>query len=97
MKNGEKLRAEVARKLNDWDSDNHQNIKFLLRISNFCIKEVMNYVKVCNRIEAMLEAEKTDDTSILKKVLDHKGLLNSDSQIGKIACTISKSNRKIIV
>ena len=28
MENEEKLRAEVARKLNDWDSQNHQNIKF---------------------------------------------------------------------
>ena len=34
IKNREKLRAEVARKLNDWDADNHKNIKFILNISN---------------------------------------------------------------
>ena len=28
MENEEKLRAKVARKLNDWDADNHKNIKF---------------------------------------------------------------------
>ena len=45
------------------------------------IEEVMSYVKVCDRNEAMIEAEQTGDTSIFtfKKVLDHQGPLKSDS------------------
>ena len=41
----------------------------------------MSYVKVCDRIEAMIEAEQTGYTPIFtfKKVLDNLGLLNSDS------------------
>ena len=61
MENGEKLRAE---KLNNWDSQNHQNFKFLLKIGDSGVEEVMSYVKVCDRIEAMIEAEKSGDTSI---------------------------------
>ena len=64
MENGEELRAEVARKLNDWDSQSHKNIKFLLKISDSGVEEVMSYVEVCDRIEAMIEAEESSDTSI---------------------------------
>ena len=41
----------------------------------------MSYVEVCDRIEAMIEAEQSGDTSIFtfKKILDHQGLLKSDS------------------
>ena len=56
MENKEKLRAEVARKLNDWDIDNHKNIKFILNLGNMGIEQVMSYVEVCDRIEAMIEA-----------------------------------------
>ena len=34
MDNGEKLRAEVVRKLDTWDSDNHKNIKLLVSIGD---------------------------------------------------------------
>ena len=33
-KNGEKVRARVAKKINDDDADNHQNIKFLLELGD---------------------------------------------------------------
>ena len=79
MENGEKLRAEVARKLNDWDSQNHKNIKFLLKIGNSGVEEVMSYAEVCDRIEAMIEAEESGDTSIFtfKELIDHQGPLTS--------------------
>ena len=64
IENREKLRAEVARKLNDWDADNHKNIKFILHIGNMGIEEVMSYVEVCDRIEAMIETEQSGNTSI---------------------------------
>ena len=70
MENRERLRAEVVRKLNDWDSDNHQNTKFLLKIGDCCIKEVMSYIKVYDRIEAIIKTEQIDNISIFisKKV-----------------------------
>ena len=64
MENRKKLRAKVARKLNNWNADNHKNIKFLLDIGNTGIEQIMSYVEVCDRIEAMIEAEQSGDTSI---------------------------------
>ena len=64
IENEENLRTEVARKLNDWDADNHKNIKFILNIGNMGIEQVMSYVEECDRIEAMIEAEQSGDTSI---------------------------------
>ena len=57
MDNGKKLKAKVIRKLDTWDADNHQNIKLLVCISNSGIEDIMSYVKVCDYIEAMIEAE----------------------------------------
>ena len=58
------MRAKVARKLNDWDADNHKNIKFILDIGDNGIEQIMSYVEVCDRIEAMIEAEQSGNTSI---------------------------------
>ena len=81
IKNKEKLRAEVARKLNNWDTDNHKNIKFNLNIGNTGIEQVMSYVEICDRIEAMIEAKESGNTSIFtfNKILDHQGPLKSGS------------------
>ena len=51
------------------------------------IEEVMSYVEVCNRIEAMIEAEQSGDTSIfaLKKIFNHQGPLKSDSLNWKVS------------
>ena len=71
IENGEKLRTKVARKLNDWDADNHKNIKFILDIGNTGIEQIMSYIEVCDRIEAMIEAEQSGNTSVFtfKKIL----------------------------
>ena len=41
----------------------------------------MSYVEVCDRVDAMIEAEESGDTSIFtfKKILDHQGPLTSRS------------------
>ena len=31
LEEGQRVKSQVIRKLNDWDSQNHQNIKFLLK------------------------------------------------------------------
>ena len=49
--------AKVARKLNNWDADNHKNITFILAIGDDGIEQIMSYIEVCDRIEAMIEAE----------------------------------------
>ena len=70
IKNKEKLRAEVAKKLNHWDIDNHKNLKFILKIGDSGIEQIMSYVEAYDRIEAMIEAEQSGDTFIFtfKKV-----------------------------
>ena len=50
--------------MNDRDADNHKNIKFIFNIGNTGIEQVMSYVEVCDRIEAMIETEQSGDTSI---------------------------------
>ena len=45
------------------------------------IEQVMSYVEVCDRIEAMIEAEQSGNTSIFtfKRILDHHSPLKLDS------------------
>ena len=99
MENREKLRAKVARKLNDWDTDNHKNIQFILDIGDLGIEQIMSYVEVCDRIETMIETEQSGNISTFtfKKILDHEGILTSDSKTGRAAPTMSKFFGKIIV
>ena len=70
--------------------DNHKNIKFILDIGDNGIEEIMSYVEVCDRIETMIEAEQSGDTSIFtfKKILEHEGplerqLLQCQNSLGR--------------
>ena len=69
------------RKLNDWDAHNHQNIKFLLKIADQDVEEIMTYVEVCDHIEAMIEAENNGENSIytFKEIIGHQGPLTPSS------------------
>ena len=75
------MRRSWGQSCNDWDTDNHKNIKFILDIGDDGIEEIMSYVEICDRIETMIEAEQSGDTSIFtfKKILEHEGPLKSDS------------------
>ena len=53
-----------------------------MKIGDSGVEEVMSYVEVCDRIEAMIEAEESGDTSIFtfKKLLDHQDPLTFTSK-----------------
>ena len=50
LEDGQRVKAQVIRKLNNWDSQNHQNIKFLLKIGDNDIEEIMSYIEVYDKI-----------------------------------------------
>ena len=68
--------AEVIKKIQDDDADNHQKIKFLVQVGDDCEK-IMGYTKLCNIIEEQnqQELEDPDHTWICKEVTDHQGPL----------------------
>ena len=53
----------------------------MLELGDSGVEEIMSYVEVCDKIEAMIQAEESGDTSIFtfKKILDHRSPLTSRS------------------
>ena len=53
-----------------------------MKIGDSGVEEVMSYVEVCDRIEAMIEVEESGATSnfTFKKLIDHQGPLTSSSK-----------------
>ena len=82
INDGEKVSAEVVRKINDLDSQNHENIKFLLKYGDGDAEEVMAYQELCDYVTAVIEDDMAnpDRPFIYKGILDHEGPLTSASQ-----------------
>ena len=70
------IRAEVVKKLQDDDANNHQNIKFLVHVGDDR-DEIMGYAELCNIIEEQnkQEMEDPDRAWIYKEVTNHQGPL----------------------
>ena len=74
---GQKVRAEVIRKINDLDAQNHKNITFLLKLGNGDADQLMSYVELCDKIEAMrqddLEKEERGESFFFfKEIIAHQ-------------------------
>ena len=78
---GNRIRAQVTRKVMDRDAENHQNIKFLVSIGNGELEELIAYNELSDIIERQHQAEADGeiDTWILRDVVAHEGPLNSSS------------------
>ena len=48
---GHQYKAVVTKKINDLDSENHQNSKFVVKIANGAYEEILGYNKVCEAVE----------------------------------------------
>ena len=76
QKDGQRLRAEVVRKLNDQDAQNHTNIKLLCKVGDEGAEEIMTYQELCDLIERQ-DAEEMGENRMwtFKKILSHTGPL----------------------
>ena len=48
---GQRLRTEIVRKINDQDAENHQNIKLPCKVGDEGAEEIMTYQELCDIIE----------------------------------------------
>ena len=73
---GQRLRAEIVRKINDQDAQNHQNIKLLCKVGDEGAEEIMTYQELCDLIDEQ-DAEEANPNKLwtFKKVLGHIGPL----------------------
>jgi hypothetical protein len=81
MDNGDVLRAEVVRKINDVDAGNHKNLKMLLKLGDGEVEDIMSYVEINDLITEQMEQELSnpDHQWTFKGILGHQGPLSKDS------------------
>ena len=79
LDDGQKVRAEVINKLNDMDSTNHQNIKFILKLGDGEVEELISYVELSDAISELIDDEEAnpDCPFIYKGIVGHKGPLHA--------------------
>ena len=79
--NGERVRAEIVKKINDIDSENHHNIKFLIQFGDPCYEEIISYTELSDIVEKQLADEPTDEERlyIFKEIMDHEGPISKTS------------------
>ena len=79
--NGQKVRAEIVKKVLDQDSDNHQRIKMLLSYDDGKVEEIISYNKLCDIVEQQHQMEESGEMDVFtfSDVLEHEGPLHSKS------------------
>ena len=85
LPDGQKVRAEVVRKIEDMHAQNHKDIMFLLDLGGGGAEELMSYVELCDKIEEMMleDARKELDGesfTFFKEITGHVGPLTSQSK-----------------
>ena len=71
----------MTKQIIDWEAQNHQHIKFLIRVGDSELEEIIAYSELSDIVERQHEAEANGemDVWLFKGVLDHKGPLTSSS------------------
>ncbi len=82
---GQKVRAEVVRKIDDVNAQNHKDIMFILNLGGKDAEELMSYVKICDRLEKTIiehqnKIENGKKLYFFDEILDHKGPLAPGSE-----------------
>ena len=72
---GQRVRAEVMKRINDMDSENHKNIKFVVEYGEPQYEEIISYGELSSMIEEQTkeELEAEDVLYTFKKILSHHG------------------------
>ena len=74
---GDSMRAKVVCQIMDRDTENHQQIKFLLSLGDGELEELISYNKLCDLITEQTESKGMGYGEIhtFKSILDHQGPL----------------------
>jgi len=78
---GGRIRAKVTRQILDRDSENHQNIKFLISCGDDAYEEILAYNELSDIIERQHDEEASGDlnTWTFTQILEHQGPLSSSN------------------
>ena len=73
-------RAKVVAQLNDKDAQDHQRIKYRIKVGDSEVEELMSYVELAYILDEQMKEEINDPERlwIYKAILDHEGPLSSD-------------------
>ena len=71
--NGNQQKATVVKKINDADAQNHQNLKFLLKLGDGEMEEVIGYTELVDSIEQ--QADEEVQMHVYKDIIGHEGPL----------------------
>ena len=78
LENGNSCRAKIVQKILEKDAQNHQQIKFLVKVVDNDYDEIISYNELSNIVEEQQERQpETPDTAIwsFKEIRSHKGPL----------------------
>ena len=72
---GQRVCAEVMRRIRDQDSANHQNIKFVIEYGDPSYEEIISYGELSDIIECQQSEEQSaeDKLFFLKRIISHHG------------------------
>ena len=76
---GQTIRAEIVQKINDIEAQNHKNLKFVLKLGDGEIDELIAYNELCDLIEAQHEQELRGEieTFTYRGITAHQGPLSN--------------------
>mgnify|MGYP003449427917 FL=1 len=57
LADGQKVRAEVVRKIDDINAQNHKDIMMLLKLGDDEAEELMTYTELCDKLDAMMRSD----------------------------------------
>ena len=74
---GQRIRSSIVKKIEDQDSQNHQNIKFLCKVGDDGAEEILTYKEICDLVE---EQDQHDGEKVwtYKKITGHQGPLKAN-------------------
>ena len=76
--NGNQQKATVVKKINDADAQNHQNLKFLLKLGDGELEEIIGYTELVDTIEQ--QADEEVQMHVYKDIVGHVGPLKPGSK-----------------
>ena len=84
LPDGQKVRAEVVRKIEDMHAKNHKDIMFLLDLGGGGAEELMGYVDLCDHIDDMMQEDARKEIdgesfTFFKGITGHRGPLSPQS------------------
>ena len=82
---GQTLRAKVLKHLNEWDKDNHAEIKFSVEVGDGEFDKIIAYNELSDLIERQHEAEAKGEMNFwaFEDIISHQGPLKPTDQCYK--------------